>query len=135
MTAEPELIALSEHEGVYATDPGQVRFVRSALREMLDGCPRADDVILVVSELAANAVVHSCGDLFTVRCEVHRDHVYVVVEDQGRWVPQQQVHDDRPHGLEIVNALAHPTNWGVMTCRGGGTRAWARLFTGGHNAT
>jgi serine/threonine-protein kinase RsbW len=125
MTAE--LITSSTHEGTYRSDPAQVRFVRSALRELLAGCPRADDAILVASEFAANAVVHSCGDRFAVRCEVHPDHVYLVTEDLGRWVPRQRHADDRPHGLDLVNALAGPGNWSILSSPAGHTRAWARL--------
>ena len=133
MTAEQ--ITSSTHEGTYCSDPAQVGFVRSALRELLAGCPRADDAILVASEFAANAVVHSSGDRFAVRCEVHADHVYVVTEDLGRWVPQQRHKDDRPHGLHLVDALAGSGNWGILTSHSGHTRAWARLeFSGGTNA-
>jgi anti-sigma regulatory factor (Ser/Thr protein kinase) len=125
MTAE--LVTSSTHEGTYRCDPAQVRFVRSALRELLAGCPRADDAILVASELAANAVVHSSGDRFAVRCEVHPDHVYLKIEDLGRWVPLQRHEDDRPHGLDLVESLAGPGNWSILSSPGGHTRAWARL--------
>jgi anti-sigma regulatory factor (Ser/Thr protein kinase) len=125
MTAE--LIAWPLHEGTYRSDPAQVGFVRSAVRELLAGCPRADDAILVASELAANAVVHSSGDRFAVRCEVHPDHVYLMTEDRGRWVPPQPHEDGRPHGLDLVNALVGPGNWSILTSPGGHTRAWARL--------
>lgn len=126
MTAEP--LTRRRHEGTYRCDPAQIGFVRSAVREVLAGCPRADDAILVASEFfAATAVVHSCGDRFAVCCEVHPDHVYLVTEDLGRWVPQQPHHDDRPHGLDLVDALAGPGNWSILTSPGGHTRAWARL--------
>ena len=125
MTAE--LVTYPWHEGIYRSDPAQVGFVRSALRELLAGCPRADDAILVASEFAANAVVHASGDRFVVRCEVHPDHVYLVTEDLGRWVPRQPHHDGRPHGLDLVNALAGPGNWSILTSPAGNTRAWARL--------
>ena len=125
MTAE--LATDRRHEGTYRCDPAQVAFVRSVVRELLAGCPRAEDAILVASELAANAVVHSAGDRFAVCCELYPDHVYLVTEDLGRWVPHQRDHDDRPHGLDLVNALAGPGNWAILTSPGGHTRAWARL--------
>ncbi len=71
-------------------------------------------------------MVHSSGDRFAVRCEVHVDHVYLVTEDLGRWVPPQR-HDGRPHGLDLVDALAGPGNWSILSSPGGHTRAWARL--------
>jgi hypothetical protein len=37
----------------------QARLVRAALALMLDGCPRAGDAVLITSELAADAAVHS----------------------------------------------------------------------------
>jgi len=39
----------------YPARPSQIRAVRSDLRELLDGCPVADEVVLCASELAANA--------------------------------------------------------------------------------
>jgi len=125
MTAE--LATYPLHEGTYRADPAQVGFVRSALRELLAGCPRAYDAVLVASEFAANAVVHASGDRFAVRCEVHPDHVYLVTEDLGRWVPRQRHPDDRPHGLDLVNVLAGPGNWSILSSPGGHTRAWACL--------
>jgi hypothetical protein len=125
MTAD--LVTYPRHEGTYRCDPAQVSSVRSALRELLAGCPRADDAILIASEFAANAAVHSCGDRFAVRCEVHPGHVYLVTEDRGRWVPPQRHEDGRPHGLDVVDALAGPGNWSILSSMSGHTRAWARL--------
>jgi len=58
------------------TYPGtteHIRIVRADLRAVLHECPMADDVILCVSELAANAVVQSRsrlpGGTFTVRAQ------------------------------------------------------------------
>ena len=35
--------------------------------------------------------------------------------------------DDRPHGLDIIEALAGPGNWGTETTGDGGRIAWAQL--------
>ena len=66
----------------------QVQRVRADLGAILNGCPIADETILVGSELAANAVTHSSsrqpGGRFIVRAEVcPGDYVGVEVEDQG----------------------------------------------------
>jgi hypothetical protein len=45
----------------------------------LAGCPAADDAILILSEFAANAIVHSAsrGQFFTVRAELYPSYVPV----------------------------------------------------------
>ena len=73
------------------TFPGtteQVRHVRAALRPLLRDCPVADDVVLLVSELSANAITHSAsgkpGGKFTVRLQHFRgEYVWGEVEDDG----------------------------------------------------
>ena len=74
-----------------ATYPGgaqHISAVRADLRMVLGDYPRADDVILCASELAANAALHSHshlpGGTFTVRATVGPDHhVRVEVQDNG----------------------------------------------------
>ena len=65
-----------------------VRAVRADLRALLRDCPRADDVILCASELAANAALHSRsrlpGGTFTVRATVNPGcYIRIEVEDNG----------------------------------------------------
>src|SRR5262252_5735098 len=59
--------------------PGQVRQVRHDVARHLGKCPAADDAIMIVSELAANAVLHSDsnGEFFTVRVHLHADHARI----------------------------------------------------------
>jgi hypothetical protein len=83
---------------------------------------------LILSELAANAIVHSAsrGQFFTIRAEVFPGYVQVEAEDLGGpWRHRQA--DDRPHGLEVVEALTGPDGWGVEATTGGGRIVWARL--------
>jgi two-component sensor histidine kinase len=92
----------------------------------------AEETILVASELAANAVIHSSsrqpGGRFIVRAEVcPGDYVWVEVEDQGDIWADQRARDDRPHGLDIVQAVAGDGNWGVDGDATHGRVAWARL--------
>ncbi|MGH3221290.1 MAG: ATP-binding protein, partial [Streptosporangiaceae bacterium] len=106
----------------------QVSQVRREVASYLAGCPAADDAVLTASELAANSVVHSAsgGEFFTVRCQAYPDYVWVEVEDLGGpWRARQP--DGRPHGLDLINALAGPDNWGTETTSDGDRIVWARL--------
>lgn len=106
------MITSTGFAAVFFGMPDQVGRVRGELRDYLAGCPVVEEVLLVASELAANAVTHSAsrGCVFTVRCETFRDYAWVEVEDLGGpWLIRQQ--DTRPHGLDVVTALAE--SWSV----------------------
>ena len=67
--------------------PASVAIARRLVREALPGCPRADDLILAVSELASNAIVHSAsGQGGTVRVRVRTAPRWARAEvtDDGR---------------------------------------------------
>jgi hypothetical protein len=122
--------------GIFARSfPGeraQVRRVRAAIAPLLDGCPFADDAVLIVSELAANAAVHSrsaaAGGQFTARAEIYAgEYVWIGVEDQGGPWAQNSHDDGRPHGLDLVAALAGAGNWGIDGDAEHGRTVWARL--------
>jgi anti-sigma regulatory factor (Ser/Thr protein kinase) len=100
---------------VFPARPDQVREARKLISAALDGCPAADDAILCLSELAANAVLHSASGkdsgTFTVRAEIHADdYVWIEVEDNGGPWDKRAHSDGRPHGLDIVGELA--SAWG-----------------------
>jgi len=106
----------------------QVARVRHQIAAHLDGCPAVGDAVLIASELAANAVTHSAsaGEFFTIRCEAYPDYVWIECEDLGGpW--HCKLADDRPHGLDIIEALAGPDNWGTETTSDGDRVVWARL--------
>ena len=106
----------------------QVARIRREIAAHLDGCPAAADAVLIASELAANSVTHSASqdEFFTVRCETYPDYLWIEVEDLGgEWHCKPQ--DDRPHGLQIVEALTGPDNWGTETTSDGDRVVWARL--------
>src|SRR6202790_1025840 len=94
----------------------QVGAARGFVAELLgDDWPDVHAAVLLTSELAANAVLHSAsgrpGGKFTVRATVQPgDYLWVEVEDEGG--PWTQTPGDREarHGLDIVSAIAD--DWG-----------------------
>jgi serine/threonine-protein kinase RsbW len=115
-------------EGAYARVfpgiPGEIVNARGQVRKFLDDCPAADDAVLIVSELAANAALHSLSRnwFFTVRVKRYGTCIYIEVEDAGGpWMPRPP--DDRPHGLDIVRALAR--TWGIRESPG--RAVWATV--------
>lgn len=93
------------------------RFVAGVLGE---GFPGLDDVLVLVSEVASNAVKHSAsgdGGAFEIAVAVARESVRVEVSDQGSVSEPRLADDDQPadvltggRGLRIVDMLA--TKWG-----------------------
>jgi hypothetical protein len=121
--------AATRYQRTFHGHASQVAEVRRDIAAYLDGCPAADDAILIVSEIVANAIVHSdsSGESFTVRSETFRDYVWIECEDLGGpWHCARP--DDRPHGLDIIAALAGPDNWGTETASNRGRIVWARLY-------
>jgi anti-sigma regulatory factor (Ser/Thr protein kinase) len=95
--------------------PEQVQAARALVREVLGDTPVTDDAILICSELATNAILHSAsarpGGCFTVRAEVRPgDHAWIEVRDQGgRWVHLPRASGGR--GLALADELA--TYWDI----------------------
>jgi anti-sigma regulatory factor (Ser/Thr protein kinase) len=126
MRTEP--LAPTCYTGIYPGHADQLHHVRRAVARHLAGCPAADDAVLILSEFVANAIVHSAsrGQFLTVRAEVYPGYVWIEAEDLGGpW--RRRLSDDRPHGLDVVQALTGPDNWGVETTTDGGRIVWARL--------
>ncbi len=127
-TAPPPAHPASRFQRTFHGRTDQVSQVRRDIAAHLAGCPAADDLVLIASELAGNAVLHSQsrGEFFTVRCQAHAAYVRVEVEDLGGpWRPRRP--DDRPHGLDLITALAGPGNWGTETTPDGDRIVWAQL--------
>lgn len=123
----------------YSPDPTSVPAARRLVAEELTGVPRGtvDTVVLLVSELATNCVVHA-GTGFELRLERTAGVVRVEVTDQGVGMPAPR--HPRPlepsgRGLQIVDMLA--TTWGVRQEQGGrGHTVWFTCcFSGGRAPT
>ncbi len=129
MTTTAAAAGIRRHTETYPAEPGQVSVARAALAAWLGGWPQVDEAVLVASEFATNAVLHSDsgqGGAFTLRAEVQQGHIRIEVEDAGGpW--RGGVRDDgRPHGFDVVAAIVGTGNWGIDGDVGGRV-AWAWL--------
>jgi serine/threonine-protein kinase RsbW len=112
----PSTLALRTTSVTYPGSTEHIRTVRADLRRLLHDCPRAEDVILCASELAANAAIHSNsrlpGGTFTVRATISPgQYAWIEVEDNGGPWTSAADDPDRHHGLDIVRTLAN--DWGI----------------------
>ena len=129
MTTTAAAAGTRRHTGTHPAEPRQVGIARAALAGWLDGGPQADEATLVASEFATNAIVHSTsrdGGAFTVRAEVGRDCLRIEVEDAGGPWQGGARDDGRPHGFDVVAAIAGAGNWGIDGDDRGRV-AWARF--------
>ena len=97
----------------------EVRNVRAFVGEAVDGCPAADDVILLASEVVTNAIIHTASGkdgTFTVVVHPLDGMVRVEVHDGGSETPPGiRSADDQAisgRGLGMVESLA--TRWGHL---------------------
>ncbi|WP_327591516.1 ATP-binding protein [Streptomyces chartreusis] len=123
--------------------PGRAHTTPAAAREHVDCTCRTwnvphevrDDLLLIVSELTTNAVIHGTGTKVVVTVLLSPAHVWVVVDEQGRAPGSPRLRGlieprtaggdaENGRGLPLVEALA--TRYQV-TASGDGTRAWACL--------
>ena len=127
-TSTPEAITF---EREYAGSLGEAQHVRADLAKVAAECPAADELILLASELATNAVLHSRsgdpGRMFTVRATLYLgEYAWLEVVDQGGpWIFDGP-DDEHGRGLAIVASIAGDGNWGIdgdAACR----VAWFRL--------
>lgn len=120
---------------VFAGALDQVGEAREWVLGLLQECDRRDDVALVVTELGANAVIHSGsgrdGGTFTVRLALTTTAVELTVADQGPLsVPAQREPDESGRGLSIVHQLADEyREETAATSRT--TRCWFAIASGG----
>jgi len=116
------------YQGTFHGRAEEVSRVRREVAHYLGNCPVTNDTVLIADELAANAILHtlSRGESFHVRCELSPGSVRIEVQDMGGpWRKRRE--DDRPHGLDIVEALTGPDGWGTERTSGAARVVWARL--------
>ncbi|MEU8569990.1 ATP-binding protein [Streptomyces pathocidini] len=117
--------------------PEEVSRARRWTRDILRGSPLAEDAELIVSELSANAILHTasgeaCGS-FHLALAVSPQVVALSVTDAGGTDSAPKAEDadrDAVHGrgLGMVGVLAHRV---VVHETLGGHMVTAELFTGG----
>ena len=112
--------------------PQAARVTRERVRVLCDGRTSkvlTDDVLLVVSELVNNAVVHGQGTI-TVLVGITDGRVAVGVRDEGSGQPRREDVDEaspRGRGISMVARIA--VDWGVRREPAGGKLVWCLLAT------
>jgi anti-sigma regulatory factor (Ser/Thr protein kinase) len=101
----------------FAGSPEEIRHVRQFVRPLVEGCPVTDDVVLLASELAANAVRHTASGAdgtFIVLVQAADGRVRVEVHDMGSAtapaVRSSGSFGESGAGLALVEAIA--SRWG-----------------------
>jgi len=109
--------AIRPRRRVFPGAVGQVARARLFVGDVLDGCPKADDAVLLTSELVTNAIAHTAsGKGGKVIVTVYRADTRVRVEVQDDGSDQapvvHPVGDARESGfgLELVEVIAD--RWG-----------------------
>jgi anti-sigma regulatory factor (Ser/Thr protein kinase) len=111
----PEAIAFERAYPGTTSQPGQVR---ADLAEFAAGFPAADSLVLLASELATNAVLHSRSGHpdgeFTVRATFYLGaYAWVEVIDAGGVWTLDEHDDEHGRGLAVMGAIAGDGNWGI----------------------
>jgi anti-sigma regulatory factor (Ser/Thr protein kinase) len=111
--------------------PGVARAAVSGLCHERDLSPSlCHTLLLLVSEVVTNAVLHSNGPAeapILLTATVASDGIRVAVTDAGRgFTPGAQARRGDGHGLYLLDKSA--TRWGID--RAGGTRVWFELAGG-----
>jgi anti-sigma regulatory factor (Ser/Thr protein kinase) len=127
-TKVPEAVTFERAYPGTISQPGKVR---ADLARFAAGFPAADSLILLVSELVTNAILHSRSGHpdgeFTVRATFYLDDCawVKVIDAGGTWTPDKH-NDEHGRGLAVVAGIAGNGNWGIegdVTSR----VAWFRL--------
>ena len=116
-------------ESDYPGTADQAKHVRADLARVAGDCPVLDELVLLASELATNAIRHSGrvhpDKTFTVRAMLYPGHcAWVEVSDYGDAWAADEADDEQGRGLAIVDAVAGARNWGVARRRASSRAAW-----------
>jgi hypothetical protein len=111
----PEAITF---ESAYPGTADQAKHVRADLARVAADCPVLDELVLLASELATNAIRHSRSGhpdrTFTVRATLYPGQcVWVEVTDYGGTWAADEADDEQGRGLATVDAVAGAGNWGI----------------------
>jgi anti-sigma regulatory factor (Ser/Thr protein kinase) len=101
---------------MFTGHPESVRDVRHAVAAHLAGRPALiDDAVLVASELATNAILHSrsAGGWFTIRVTVSAGWCWIECTDDGGPWNQSTAQADRMHGLGLVEGITGQNNMDI----------------------
>ncbi|MDO0934460.1 ATP-binding protein [Streptomyces sp. DG2A-72] len=122
--------------------PEEVSRARRWTRDILRDSPLAEDAELIVSELSANAILHTasgrdCGTFHLALAVSAQVIALSVTDDGGTGTPPKVEHEDQEaehgRGLGMVSVIAHRV---VVHDSNGGHTVTAELFTdtraGGH---
>jgi serine/threonine-protein kinase RsbW len=102
---------------VFPGKADQLRLVRQWVRDLLPPCEVLDDVLLVVSELGANAVCHTAsgqGGQFVIEIAWAAETVRVAVADEGGPLEPRIIeapHGESGRGLQAVCELSASTGF------------------------
>ena len=124
---------LWSHETEFSAEPTSAAQARAFVSQHLlgHGMPHlVDDIELVVSELATNAMVHACTS-FTVSLCASDESVCLEVSDGSPVEPSvvaARSLDTNGRGVAIVQELSH--DWGVLSRKSGGKSVWAQFANG-----
>jgi anti-anti-sigma factor len=109
------------------------RIARHVVAEHVGDHPRRDDLLLCVSEVVTNAVLHarSAGEL---RIRHHGDHLVIEVSDRDPNLPARRQHDLQAptgRGLRLLDALT--VEWGTSPTEDGKI-VWFEFDLGGERS-
>ncbi|GGL61651.1 hypothetical protein GCM10010129_01520 [Streptomyces fumigatiscleroticus] len=115
--------------GEDASRPAQMRRITAARLRYWGLAEMTDDVLLIVSELVTNAVLHSAGSQVSLEMAVREGYLRIAVSGDRPGRPEaRNVGDDAEagRGLMIVALLAqeHDGAWGVDDA---GATTWCDL--------
>jgi serine/threonine-protein kinase RsbW len=100
---------------VFPGDKRQLGVMRQWLASLLPDGPARDDVVLIATELASNAICHTAsgqGGCFAVEIRWRRSAVRVAVADSGGPAQPRIIEDpagERGRGLLLVRGLSQRT--------------------------